>query len=125
MPATSSAIKIAIIGGGLAGVSIANALLRYAHLDVHVYESAPEFSERGAAVGLAGDSQRAMKQVVGESKAVAMLDNAGAVLQASSRLCIVRLRACFGFMTKSSWILTSNSLGLRHARGSDLSGSCQ
>lgn len=91
MPATSSAIKIAIIGGGLAGASIANALLRHAHLDVHVYESAPEFSERGAAVGLAGDSQRAMKQAVGESAAVAMLDNAGAVVQASSRLCIVRL----------------------------------
>lgn len=123
MPETP--IEIDVIGGGLAGASIANALFPYAHLDVHVYESAPELSERGAAVGLAGDSQRAMKQVVGESKAVAMLDNAGAVLQASSRLCIVRLRACFGFMTKSLWILTSNPLGLRHARGSDLSGSCQ
>lgn len=90
MPEKPSTIKIAIIGGGLAGASIANALLRHAHLNIHVYEAAPEFSERGAAVGLAGDSQRAMKQVVGESDAVAMLDNAGAVVQASSRLCIVR-----------------------------------
>lgn len=85
------AIKIAVIGGGLAGATIANALLKHAHLDVHVYESAPEFSERGAAVGLASDAQRALKQVVGDAEAVALLDKAGAVAQASTRLCIVRL----------------------------------
>lgn len=88
--AETSSIKIAVIGGGLAGASIANALLRRAHLDVHVYESAPEFSERGAAVGLAGDAQRALKQVVGEAEAITLLEKAGAVAQASSRLCIVR-----------------------------------
>lgn len=96
MPQTSSTIKIGVIGGGLAGASIANALLHHTHLDVHVYESAPEFSERGAAVGLAGDSQRAMAQVVGESKAVTMLDDAGAVVQASTRLCIVRPKSHLG-----------------------------
>lgn len=84
-------IKIAVIGGGLAGATIANALLRHPHLDAHVYESAPEFSERGAAVGLADDAQRALKQVVGETEASALLERAGAVIQASTRLCIVRL----------------------------------
>lgn len=83
-------IKIAVIGGGLAGATIAHALLRHAHLDVHVYESAPEFSERGAAVGLADDAQRALQQVLGVTEARALLDRAGGVVQASTRLCIVR-----------------------------------
>lgn len=86
----TSSIKIAIIGGGLAGATIANGLLRHAHLDVHVFESAPEFSERGAAVGLASNAQRALEQVMGEAEATALLVKAGAVMQASSRLCIVR-----------------------------------
>lgn len=83
-------IKIAVIGGGLAGATIANALLRHAHLQVHVYESAPEFSERGAAIGLPGYALVALQQVVGVSEVSAMLQRAGAVLQASTRTCIVR-----------------------------------
>lgn len=90
MAESSPVIKIAVIGGGLAGATIANALLQHAHLEVHVYESAPEFSERGAAIGLSGDSQRALQQVVGVSKASGILERAGAVLQASTRTCIVR-----------------------------------
>lgn len=89
--AESSSIKIAVIGGGLAGATIAHALLRHAHLDVHVYESAPEFSERGAAVGLASDAQEALKQVIGAAETTVLLEKAGAVIQASTRLCIVRL----------------------------------
>ena len=46
-------LRIAISGGGLAGATLANALVKHPHLDVHVYESALEFSERGASVGLA------------------------------------------------------------------------
>ncbi|KUI66790.1 Salicylate hydroxylase [Cytospora mali] len=88
MAESTSVIKIAVIGGGLAGATIANALLRHAHLEVHVYESAPEFSERGAAIGLPGGAQRALQQVVGVSEATAMLQRAGAVLQASTRTCI-------------------------------------
>lgn len=90
----SSSIKIAVIGGGLAGATIAHALLRHAHLDVHVYESAPEFSERGAAVGLASEAQQVLKLVLGSAEATALLDKAGAVVQASSRLCIVRPSMC-------------------------------
>lgn len=83
-------IKIAVIGGGLAGATIAHALLQHTHLDVHVYESAPEFSERGAAVGLASEAQRALAHVVGSAEANTLLEKAGAVGQASTRLCIVR-----------------------------------
>ncbi|ROV94599.1 hypothetical protein VPNG_09200 [Cytospora leucostoma] len=88
MAEASSVFKIAVIGGGLAGATIANALLRHAHLEVHVYEAAPEFSERGAAIGIPGDSQRALQHVVGVSEAKALLERAGAVLQASTRAVI-------------------------------------
>ncbi|KAI0393146.1 salicylate hydroxylase [Xylariaceae sp. FL0594] len=42
--------RVAIIGGGLAGATLANALLRLLQLDVHIFESAAKFSERGAAI---------------------------------------------------------------------------
>lgn len=109
MPETSP-IKIAVIGGGLAGAAIANGLLRHAHLDVHVYESAPEFSERGAAVGLASDAQRALKQVVGDSEAITLLEKAGAVVQASSRLCIVRHNP----ITHITWVCRDQVLTIIH-----------
>lgn len=89
MAEPSPVIRIAVIGGGLAGATMANALLRHAHLEVHVYESAPEFSERGAAVGIPSYTQAALQQVVGVSEAGAMLRRAGAVLQASSLIGIV------------------------------------
>lgn len=82
-------IKIAVIGGGLAGTTIASALLRHAHIDVHVVESASEFSERGAAVGIPGDSQKSLQEIFGHSEALDLLQRAGAVLQASTRVCIV------------------------------------
>ncbi|POS77599.1 hypothetical protein DHEL01_v204016 [Diaporthe helianthi] len=88
MAAGSCSLKIAVIGGGLAGATIAHALLRHAHLDVHVYESAPEFSERGAAVGLASEAQEVLKLVLGSAEASALLEKAGAVVNASTRLCI-------------------------------------
>lgn len=91
----TSSIKIAVIGGGLAGATLANALIRQAHLDVYVYESAPEFSERGAAVGLASDAQRALKQIFGATEASTLLEKAGAVVHASTRLCIVRMAVAF------------------------------
>lgn len=80
-------LRIAISGGGLAGVTLAHALLRHPHLDVHIYESAPEFSEQGAAVGLSGNAQRALSEM-GSSLRDA-LDKAGAVPMNSSRLLLV------------------------------------
>ena len=80
-------LRIAITGGGLAGATLAHALIKHSHLDVRLYESASEFSERGAAVGLSGNAQRALVEL-GLSLREA-LDKAGAVRMNSSRIQIV------------------------------------
>jgi salicylate hydroxylase len=74
---TTSPLRFAIIGGGIAGAAVANALIGITNLDIHVFESASEFSERGAAVGLAINAQRALAQIV--PSATELLDKAGAV----------------------------------------------
>ena len=86
---SSEKLRIAVSGGGLAGAAIANALINIPHLEVHVYESAPEFSERGAAVGLAINAQRALETIV--PSATDLLARAGAVSMNSTRLVVVRL----------------------------------
>ncbi|KAI1394173.1 salicylate hydroxylase [Hypoxylon trugodes] len=84
--ATPSPIRVAIIGGGLAGATLANALIKHSHLEIHLFESAPEFSERGAAVGLSINSQNGLGQIV--SSADELLNKAGAVPMSSTRLVI-------------------------------------
>ena len=86
-PGQTRKLRIAISGGGLAGAAIANALFRQPHLDVHVYESAPEFSERGAAIGLGINAQRALALIVPDVKE--LLQKAGAVSKSSTRIMIV------------------------------------
>lgn len=81
-------IRIAIIGGGLAGASLANALVRHVQLEFHVYESAPEFSERGAGISLSITAQRALEHI--NPATPELLRKAGAVAQKSSRNMIVR-----------------------------------
>ena len=81
-------LRVAIIGGGLAGATLANALFDQPHLDIHIFESAPEFSERGAAVGLAVNAQRALAEVI--PSANELLDRAGAVPMNSTRIVVVR-----------------------------------
>ncbi|KAI0104450.1 salicylate hydroxylase [Daldinia grandis] len=76
--------RVAIIGGGLAGATLANALVRIPHVDVHVFESAPTFSERGAAVGLGKNAQLALGQIF--PSGINVLDKAGAVSMNSSRI---------------------------------------
>ena len=80
-------LRIAITDCGLAGATLANALLDQPHLDIHIYESAPEFFERGAAVGLAVNAQRALAEII--PSAHKLLDRAGAVPMNSTRIVIV------------------------------------
>lgn len=85
--ANDARIRVAIIGGGLAGAALANALIQFTHIDLHLYESAPEFSERGAAVGLSGNALEALRHILPSSRE--LLAKAGAVSMNSSRVMIV------------------------------------
>ncbi|KAI0197977.1 salicylate hydroxylase [Astrocystis sublimbata] len=82
----SNRFRVAIVGGGLAGATLANALLQLSQIEVHVFESAPEFSERGAAVGLAINAQMALNEILSGPAAVALLDKAGGVATNTSRI---------------------------------------
>lgn len=70
-------IRVAIIGGGLAGASLIHALIKYSHLDVHIFEAAKEFKEAGMAIGIARNAQAAL-DLIGPS-AAQCLDRAKAV----------------------------------------------
>ncbi|TVY43694.1 6-methylsalicylic acid decarboxylase [Lachnellula occidentalis] len=83
MASENKRLRIAITGGGLAGAALVNALIKYPHIEVHIYESAPEFSERGAAMGLAKNSQNALDEI-GPSVKDALV-RAGAVPMNSTR----------------------------------------
>jgi 2-polyprenyl-6-methoxyphenol hydroxylase-like FAD-dependent oxidoreductase len=85
----SGHVRIAVIGGGVAGAVMANFLLRKVALaDVQVYESAPELSGRGLGIGLSRFALQALEQVI--PSAVDMLkSDAGAVKIGASRIAIV------------------------------------
>lgn len=87
MAAGSSQIRIAIVGGGLAGATLANALGRLSHVALQVFEAAPQFSERGAAVGLSNNYLAALDHIFPSSSD--LLDRAGAVYMNSVRMMIV------------------------------------
>ena len=70
-------IRVAINGGGLAGACLLHALLPYAHLDVHIFESAAVFNEAGLAIGIARNALAAL-DLIGPS-AAQCLERAGAV----------------------------------------------
>ena len=53
--------SVAVIGGGIGGLTLAIGLLKYPHIDVHVYESAPSFGEIGAGVAFGPNAQRALE----------------------------------------------------------------
>ncbi|KAG6354007.1 hypothetical protein INS49_004978 [Diaporthe citri] len=81
-------IRIAIPGGGLAGATLAHALLKHAHLDVHIFESAESFKEAGAAVGIARNALSAL-DLIGPT-AIAALQRAGAVPQKGVRFMLAQ-----------------------------------
>ncbi|KAL9001642.1 MAG: hypothetical protein Q9188_005395 [Gyalolechia gomerana] len=53
-------ISIAVVGGGIGGVCLAIGLLKYPHINVHVYEAASSFGEIGAGVAFGPNSERAL-----------------------------------------------------------------
>ena len=55
------AFSVAVVGGGIGGLSLALGLLKYDHINVQVYEAAHSFGEIGAGITIAPNSQRALK----------------------------------------------------------------
>ena len=53
-------IKVAVIGGGFAGLALTIGLQHYSHIVVRVYEGARKFAEIGAGIVLGPNAQRAM-----------------------------------------------------------------
>ena len=54
-------MKIAIVGGGIAGLSTANAL-KLAGFQIHVYEQAPAFTEVGAGILIGTGAMQILEQ---------------------------------------------------------------
>ena len=59
---STTALRVAIIGGGIGGVAAANALLQH-QIDVRVYEQAPHLAEVGAGVALAPNGARMLRRL--------------------------------------------------------------
>jgi salicylate hydroxylase len=60
-PPPKQPFHIAIIGGGIGGLSLTIGLLKYPHISVTIYESASCFDEIGAGVGFGPNAVQAMQ----------------------------------------------------------------
>ena len=60
---TPTAFSVAVIGGGIGGLTLAIGLLKHRHIDVQVYEAAPSFGEIGAGVAIGPNAQRALELI--------------------------------------------------------------
>jgi salicylate hydroxylase len=57
-------VTVAIVGGGIAGVSLALGILKHAsHIQFHIYEAAPRFQEIGLGVAFGINAQRALHKL--------------------------------------------------------------
>lgn len=93
-------IKIAIVGGGIAGCTLANGLLKCPHIQFDVFESRPIFTETGASVGLAANAVSALR-VMGVD-VDQLMANAGAMEMTSTQYYAVGLTAGSRFLCLTS-----------------------
>lgn len=60
-------IRVAVIGGGIAGLALMTQLVKNTNLDVHLFESAAQFSEIGAGISFGANAVKAI-QLLGLSQ---------------------------------------------------------
>ena len=70
-------ISLAIIGAGVASLSLARGLLKYPHISVRVYEARHDIGNDGSGFGIGGNGQKAMQLI--DSDLTACLERAGGV----------------------------------------------
>lgn len=75
MAADGPRIKIALVGGGIGGLCLAAGLIKQPHLDVHIYESVPEYKDIGAGLALHLNAIKAM-DLIGPQVKKAYFDKA-------------------------------------------------
>ncbi|KAI2619822.1 FAD/NAD(P)-binding domain-containing protein [Hypomontagnella submonticulosa] len=78
MSSSPSTIRVAIIGGGLAGAAVLRGLLRYPHIAVDMYEQKPAFRDEGPGLSFNATTQAMLAAI--DPELGACLDHAGAVL---------------------------------------------
>ena len=66
---TPARLRLAIIGGGIGGISLALGLLKHTHVDVQIYEAAPVWVQIGAGLGLGPNAQAALELLGPETEA--------------------------------------------------------
>ncbi|KAI2615334.1 FAD/NAD(P)-binding domain-containing protein [Hypoxylon sp. NC1633] len=81
MSSSPSTVRVAIIGGGLAGAALLRGLLRYPHIAVDMYESRPAFREEGPGLAINTRTQSILAAI--DPDLERCLDRAGAVLTTS------------------------------------------
>lgn len=53
-------LRVAVIGGSIAGCTLANGLLQYPDISFDVFDGKDSFSERGAGVAIAPNARKAL-----------------------------------------------------------------
>ncbi|OAQ96992.1 hypothetical protein LLEC1_02657 [Akanthomyces lecanii] len=72
VPENPKPIDVAIIGGGIGGLALSIGLQQYSHINVRIFEAAPQFFEIGAGVFFGANAIRAMSLIhpaIGEAYA--------------------------------------------------------